>query len=189
MVDYCGFSVPMGEDMIFNCEEYPDFSVGFEICEDLWVASPPSMKLAQAGATVIMNASCSDEVIGKAEYRRTLVKSLSGRLLAAYVYADSGTGESTTDMVFAGHRIITENGLVLSESELFTTGLTYGDVDVERLVQERRRMNTWSEEHSDALTIEFSFQKDKFAGFQTDRHIPPMPFVPTDDGDLNERCS
>lgn len=189
LVDYCGFSVPMGEDMIFNCEEYPDFSVGFEICEDLWVASPPSMKLAQAGATVIMNASCSDEVIGKAEYRRTLVKSLSGRLLAAYVYADSGTGESTTDMVFAGHRIITENGLVLSESELFTTGLTYGDVDLERLVQERRRMNTWSEEHSDALTIEFSFQKDKFAGFKTDRHIPPMPFVPTDDGDLNERCS
>lgn len=96
--------------------------VGVEICEDLWSPLPPSVSLACNGATLVLNPSCSDETIGKAEYRRELVRQHSGRLLCAYVYTDSGLGESTTDMVFAGHDLIVENGSLLEESQLFTTG-------------------------------------------------------------------
>jgi NAD+ synthase (glutamine-hydrolysing) len=131
------------EDTLFTCTELPELTFGIEICEDMWVNSPPSEQLAQRGAVIIFNLSASDEVIGKAEYRRTLIKARSGSLACAYVYADSGIGESTQDMVFAGHDIIAENGAVLAESQPFTSGLTIADIDIKKLVHERRRMNTF----------------------------------------------
>ena len=150
-VAYCGQQVPLGKGLLFPCENVPGLTVAAELCEDLWGAQPPSAALAQNGATVVLNASCSDEVIGKAEYRRDLVKMWSGHLLCAYVYADGGPGESTTDMVFAGHDLIAENGALLGESQLFTHGLTTADIDLERLVQERRRMNTWQDRRDSAV--------------------------------------
>ena len=188
---YCGQRAPMGGNLLFSCENVTGLTVGVEICEDLWVAGPPSTRLAQCGATVLLNPSCSDETIGKAEYRRELVKSHSARLLAAYAYADSGFGESTTDMVFSGHRLIAENGSQLSEGELFTTGLTMADLDLERLVQERRRMSTWSEwpDPEEMTRVSFSYREETVRAFEPQRVFPKTPFVPGNGGDLEKRCS
>jgi len=126
-----GQDVPFGSDLLFTCREQPDFRLALEICEDLWVPDSPSLDSAAAGATVIGNLSASDEVITKAAYRRLLVQSHSARLISAYIYTDAGEGESTTDLVFAGHNLIYENGRRLAESTLFSTGLTMADVDVQ----------------------------------------------------------
>ena len=162
----------------------PDVVVGVEICEDAWVADPPSVRLAQGGATVLLNLSCSDEIIGKAQYRRDMLRVHSGRLLSAYAYADSGFGESTTDMIFAGHNLICENGTLLAESALFLDGITYGDVDTERLVQERRRMNTWR----DAPLCTVLEAGMALPRIETARVMDPYPFVPKDGADLSARC-
>ena len=184
MIAVCGQQVPFGTSLLFRCREMPSFVLGVEICEDVWVADPPSVTLAKGGATVLLNLSCSDEIIGKAQYRRDMLRMHSGRLLAAYVYADSGFGESTTDMIFAGHNLICENGSLLNESDLFTNGITYGDIDVERLVQERRRMNTWQDEPvCDIIDASMDLPE-----FETTRTAYPYPFVPKDDADLSARC-
>ncbi len=162
----------------------PDVVVGVEICEDAWVAEPPSVRLARGGATILLNLSCSDEIIGKAQYRRDMLRLHAGRLLAAYAYADSGFGESTTDMIFAGHNLICENGALLAESALFSDGITYGDVDVERLVQERRRMNTWRDA-PDCTVVEADMRLPQI---ETTRVMNPYPFVPQNDADLSARC-
>lgn len=135
--------VPFGTALVFCDEKNADISFSAEICEDLWVPSPPSSTHVQAGALIIANLSASNEVIGKAAYRRTLVSGQSGHGVCAYVYADAGQGESTTDMVFSGHNLIAENGTILAESSLFSTGLLCADIDTGRLLQERRRMNTF----------------------------------------------
>ncbi len=188
-VAYCGQKVPLGKGLLFPCENVPGLTVAAELCEDLWGAQPPSAALAQNGATVVLNASCSDEVIGKAEYRRDLVKMWSGHLLCAYVYADGGPGESTTDMVFAGHDLIAENGAVLGESQLFTHGLTTADIDLERLVQERRRMNTWQDRRDSAVVrVPFRYREETLQNFQPRRKFSPAPFVPRDQEGLTSRC-
>ena len=188
-VTYCGQKVPLGKGLLFPCENVPGLTVAVELCEDLWGAQPPSAALAQNGATVVANASCSDETIGKAEYRRDLVKMWSGHLLCAYVYADGGPGESTTDMVFAGHDLIAENGVVLGESQLFTHGLTTADIDLERLVQERRRMNTWQDRRDSAVVrVPFRYREETLANFQPRRKFSPAPFVPRDQEGLTSRC-
>ena len=188
-VAYCGQKVPLGKGLLFLCENVPGLTVAAELCEDLWGAQPPSAALAQNGATVVLNASCSDEVIGKAEYRRDLVKMWSGHLLCAYVYADGGPGESTTDMVFAGHDLIAENGALLGESQLFTHGLTTADIDLERLVQERRRMNTWQDRRDSAVVrVPFRYREETLQNFQPRRKFSPAPFVPRDQEGLTSRC-
>lgn len=173
------------EDTLFTCTELPELTIGIEICEDMWVSSPPSEQLAQRGAVIIFNLSASDEVIGKAEYRRTLIKARSGSLACAYAYADSGIGESTQDMVFAGHDIIAENGSVLAESRPFTSGLTIADIDIKKLIHERRRMNTFRTLHA-GKTAEFSLS---ITNTVLDRTFARTPFVPTDKKDLDSRCS
>ena len=110
----CGQQVPFGTSLLFRCRQMRSFVLGVEICEDLWSALPPSTFHALAGATVIANLSASDETVGKAEYRRALVSNQSARLLCGYLYASAGHGESTQDMVFAGHDLIAENGTILS---------------------------------------------------------------------------
>ena len=188
-VAYCGQKVPLGKGLLFPCENVPGLTVAAELCEDLWGAQPPSAALAQNGATVVVNASCSDETIGKAEYRRDLVKMWSGHLLCAYVYADGGPGESTTDMVFAGHDLIAENGVVLGESQLFTHGLTTADIDLERLAQERRRMNTWQDRRDSAVVrVPFRYREETLQNFQPRRKFSPAPFVPRDQEGLTSRC-
>ena len=174
-----------GEPLVFQCADMPELTLGVEICEDLWVADPPSTRLAQAGATVIVNLSASDEIIGKAAYRRDLVRQQSARLLCAYLYADAGFGESTQDLVFAGHDLIAENGAMLAESRLFERGVIYADIDVQRLTHERRRMNTFTtlpNPNTAALPIHPG------ANDLADRRFPRTPFVPANKALRDARC-
>lgn len=180
-----GVPVPFGANQIFRCTEISELTFGVEICEDLWVGDSPSVKLASGGANIIFNLSASDETIGKAEYRRTIVKAKSGSLLCAYAYADAGIGESTQDMVFAGHSIICENGSVLAESELFSGGLTIADVDVKRLSAERRRSNTFVPSTDKISTLCFSMNIEEN---NLCRNFPRLPFVPSVKSDLDKRC-
>ena len=174
-----------GEPLLFQCADMPEFTLGVEICEDLWVANPPSTRLAQAGATVIVNLSASDEIIGKASYRRDLVRQQSARLLCAYLYADAGFGESTQDLVFAGHDLIAENGALLAESKLFDRGVIYADIDVQRLTHERRRMNTFVTEQNPMVA---ALPVRPGANDLTDRTFPRTPFVPASKALRDERC-
>ncbi len=183
-VSFCGATVPLGNSLIFKCESMPELVVGVEICEDLWVPCPPSAQLAQCGATLILNPSASDEIIGKAPYRRGLVKDQSARLIAAYAYADAGEGESSTDLIYSGHNLIAENGTVLAESQQFSTGLTVADVDLQRMLQERLRTTTWSNA-GEAYEVSFDMDLPKI---RMERKFPALPFVPDDTRDLNERC-
>lgn len=181
-----GINYPLGTSLLFQCREQRDFALAIEICEDLWVPHSPSLDHARAGATVIANLSASDELIGKADYRRLLVQSHSGRLACGYVYADAGEGESTTDLVFAGHNLIFENGRPLAESVLFSTGLTSADLDVQNLASERRRQNTFTAAGSaDYQVIEFSLPLHPL---QLCRPVAPHPFVPASAADLSGRC-
>lgn len=184
-VTVCGQSVPMGMDLIFTCRAMPEFRLGIEICEDLWVPVPPSCRLVAGGATVIVNLSASDEIIGKASYRRSLVNSQSGRLIAAYLYADAGEGESSTDMVFAGHNMIAENGTMLAESKRFTTGLTAADVDLQRMELDRRRSTTFPSPAEGMNTVLFDLP---VRSLTLRRTFAPHPFVPADTRDLAGRC-
>ena len=178
--------------MVFRCEDVPEFCFGVEVCEDLWVNSTPSEKLAENGATLIVNLSASDEIIGKAEYRRTLIKAKSGALLSAYMYADASIGESTTDMVFAGHNIIAENGSILAESKLFQNGITYADIDVLRLTHERRRSTTFEVDNSvspyDHSTIDSKYFVMPTIETNLTRKFSKTPFVPSSKDDLSKRC-
>jgi NAD+ synthase (glutamine-hydrolysing) len=185
-VSFDGYAVPMGSHLLFACENQPNLIVGAEICEDLWVLDPPSISHAEAGATVIVNCSASDEVTGKADYRRTLVEGQSARLLAAYVYANAGIGESTQDLVFGGHNLIAENGNLLAESGRFQNGMITADVDLERLEGERRRMTTYREKGRDRyLFVPFTLRE---TGEPLERVIDPAPFVPSVQADREKRC-
>jgi len=177
-------SVEISTGLIFRCREMPELTVGVEICEDLWAMDPPSDRLAAEGVTVMLNLSASDEVAGKAAYRRQLVTGQSARCVCAYVYADAGEGESTTDLVFAGHNMIAENGAVLAESR-FRTGLTVSEADVKRLLFERRRMSTFDTSQRDVYPNYFSV---KIEEVHLTRPVSPAPFVPEDPIHRAERC-
>ncbi|MDE5992966.1 MAG: NAD(+) synthase, partial [Oscillospiraceae bacterium] len=174
---------PFG-DVTFKCENIPELVIGVEICEDLWVPEPPSGRLAYQGATIICNLSASDEIIGKGEYREQLIKSQSARCVCGYIYADAGMGESTQDMIFSGHNLIAENGTIVGESRKFTTGLTFGEIDLHRLAAERRKMNTFPVDEKPRYDYISITPKN----LDLKRRFPPMPFVPTDRDDLNSRC-
>ena len=177
---------PMGTNLLFFCTECPEFVLAAEICEDLWVAEPPSVRHTAAGATVIVNLSASDETIGKGHYRRQLVESQSARLICGYVYCDAGDGESTTDMIFSGHNLIAENGTLLAESQLFENGILSTDLDVSRLCGERRRTSTYKNEmRSEYTVIPFSLSaQDNILT----REISPTPFIPSVDSEREDRC-
>ena len=178
--------VPMGTDLLFSCANMEELVIGAEICEDVWVPNPPSNRHALAGATLIVNASASDENTGKDLYRRSLVENQSARLVCGYVYADAGEGESTTDLVFAGHNLICENGTLLKESERFTTGLITADLDLERLRNERRRMTTFGPLDSEGYQkVAFTVRK---APLSLERFVDPAPFVPGNKADRDRRC-
>ncbi len=184
-LNFFGELIPFGANMIFRCTEMKEFTFGIEICEDLWVADTPSVKLALNGANIIVNLSASNETIGKAEYRRTIVKAKSGSLCCVYLYANAGADESTTDMIYSGHSIIAENGSIFSESEKFENGMIFFDADLQKIAAERERMNTFSGRVDDMLDIPFSIEKRET---KLCRNISHTPFVPMSDSEVNERC-
>ena len=188
MIELFGNEVPFGSDLLFTCDSMPSLTLAAEICEDLWASIPPSTYHALQGATVICNLSASNETVGKADYRRLLVKSQSARSLCGYLYACSGEGESTTDVVYGGHNLICENGTMLAESLLFdfSKELLISEIDTEKLVYERRRMNTHQSECDDnywEIPFSLSFIETKLT-----RKLNPQPFIPTDKQERDARC-
>ena len=186
-VTLCGQEVNLSRNGIFGCTGLDSLVIGVEICEDLWAPEPPSAVLARQGATIILNLSASNETVGKAAYRRSLVTGQSGRLVCGYVYADAGEGESTTDLVFTGHNIIAENGTLLAERR-FATGLTISEIDVKKLAAERRRMNTYASPEKTPEIWRISFDMD-LTRTRLTRHISATPFVPEDAESRQARCS
>lgn len=185
--NFAGFETAILPRAIFICESMPQLRVGVEICEDLWTVSPPSEQLAFAGANVILNPSASDETIGKREYRQSLVKMQSARLISAYIYSDCGFGESTTDLVFSSHNIIAENGTVLAESPRFCENITYADIDVFKLDSERRRSNTFPPT-DDNIAEQVYFDLD-ISDTKLERKFDKNPFVPSNTDSVNSRCN
>ena len=181
----CGQMVPFGAKLLFACAGMPDYTFGVELCEDLWVPCPPSTALCAGGAAMILNLSASDEVIGKAEYRRSLVSSTSARLACGYVYCSASPTESTQDMVFSRHHLIAENGTILAENEPFgDAALTISEIDVQRLAHERHRVTTYGAV-PDLQTVLF-FQPLRDTALT--RHFAPNPFVPPYDEQLRARA-
>ena len=185
-VELCSRRVSLCPDTLFRCASMPGLVIGVEICEDLWAPQPPSIALARAGATLMLNLSASDEVVGKAGYRRQLVTGQSARCLCGYVYADAGEGESSTDLVFAGHDTIAENGTLLAQRR-FTTGLTVSEIDVDKLCYERQRMSSFTAgpEAEDIYRISFDLGLETTA---LTRFVSPTPFIPDDEAGRDARC-
>ena len=177
--------VLFGSDLLFTCESMPDLKIGVELCEDLWTVQPPSIRHARNGASVIVNLSASNELTGKSAYRRELVKTQSARLLCGYIYASAGEGESTQDVVYSGHNLIAENGTLLKEAVPFSGESVVSEIDVTRLIAERRRMTTFELEESEYKKVPFSVQKEQI---ELTRPVDPMPFVPSGASDRNARC-
>ena len=195
-VQLLGQRVPFGNDLIFDAINVPNFVLHTEICEDVWAPLPPSTFAALAGATVLANLSASNITIGKAEYRHQLCAGQSARCLAAYLYSAAGYGESTTDLAWDGHALIYENGELLAESARFAEQeqLIYGDVDLERLAQERMRLTSFNDAINDyraqvrairRVTFEFELPRGTLP---LQRHVERFPYVPSDPGVRDARC-
>ena len=185
-ITYAGQKVFLGQGLL-KCADLPELVVAAEICEDAWVPYPPSIGLAQAGANVIFNLSCSNELIGKSDYRRSLIKGLSGSLLSAYVYCSAGDGESTTDLVFSGHCMICENGSLLAQQRWSTGTFITADIDMQRINADRRRMTTFTSVPSEKYPLIGEFNLD-MTETKLERPFSPTPFVPSDKANLEERC-
>lgn len=195
----CGDSIPdivwFSSNTLFSASNVPGFVLGVELCEDLWTVTPPSNNHAIHGATVIANLSASDETTGKDSYRRDLVKGQSARLICGYIYADAGEGESSTDLVFSGHNLIAENGSLLKESRRFTNELIVSELDLGRLVSERRRITTYPQtvsiqtSESEKLYQIISFRFDRVEDTTLTRYYHRTPFVPSDKRELEHRCN
>lgn len=181
-----GKEIPFGTNILFKSADMESVVVAAEICEDLWVPIPPSSNHALAGATIIVNCSASDETTGKVTYRGQLVASQSARLISGYVYSSAGEGESTQDLVFSGHNLITENGNVLAEAKRFTNQSIYADIDTGRIKSERRRMTTFENVgYQDYCTVYF---RTELCELKLNRFYEMTPFVPANQADRDKRC-
>jgi len=185
-IDMAGYAVPFGTHLLFPATNVPGCTVGIEICEDLWAVEPPSGSQALAGATLMCNPSASNELLGKSAYRKDLVKSQSARCLAAYVYASSGPGESSTDVVFSGHCMVAENGTILAESERFRfdSQIIYADIDFERIQHERLCNSSFSAVSSRQkfqwVPVDCRINRSAQEPLGLLRPNSPTPFVPSD---------
>lgn len=193
---FLGKSVPFGNDLIFDASNYDDFSIHVEVCEDVWTPIPPSTYAALAGATVLTNLSASNITIGKAEYRRDLCASQSGKCIAAYLYSAAGPGESTTDLAWDGHAIIYENNELLAEAERFSTDeqIIVADLDLERLAQDRMRQTSFNDavaDHRERVRairrVVFEFQVPE-GDIPLMRNVERFPYVPSDPSVRHDRC-
>lgn len=182
------------EPVVFCCSEMEDFRFGIELCEDLWVPNPPSTRLAELGASIIVNLSAGDETIGKVEYRKNIASVQSAKTVSAYIYCSAGEGESTSDMVFSGHSFIYENGILLAENEPFQSdALLMTEIDLDKISYDRRRMNTHSFTADYAYSIPFSIfknnaQEGELPLIELTRRFDRNPFVPKDTGELHVRA-
>ncbi|MCA9128239.1 MAG: NAD(+) synthase [Planctomycetales bacterium] len=188
-------NIPFGIDLLFR---RGPLIVGIELCEDLWMPVPPSSLQAMAGANLLLNLSASNELIGKAAWRKTLVCSQSGRCLAAYGYASAGPSESTTDIVFGGHCLIAENGVVLAESNRIGSGgccwldssSATADIDLQRLQHDRQITVSWQQAARRSTTSFRRIDLDhELCGNGSRRLVAPHPFVPSENSELHARCS
>lgn len=183
-----GQEVPFGTNILFCCDNMQELVVGCEICEDLWVPLPPSSYHALAGATVICNLSASNEVAGKGDRRKNLVVGQSEKLVCAYLYVSAGEGESTGDLVFGGHNMIVESGTLLSESKRFGNEIIYGDIDLQRLEADRRKMSTYltdDEVELDYVRVHFDLE---LCDTELSRSFEKNPFMPTDPAEITKQC-
>jgi NAD+ synthase (glutamine-hydrolysing) len=188
--------VPFGSALLFQLEEQPLLTFHVEICEDLWVPVPPSSQAALAGATVLINLSASNVTIGKDEYRRQLVAGQSSRCLAAYLYSAAGFGESTTDLAWDGQGMIYENGTPLAETTRFVYGpqLFFGDIDLDRLAQDRLRQNSFAQavhqvrDRQQHRLVRFSEALPTNGELRLDRRYERFPYVPSDPSTRDQRC-
>lgn len=180
--------IPFGSNILFQCRNMPSMTLGIEICEDVWVPVPPSSRHALAGATVIANLSASDEITGKDMFRKELIRIQSARLVCGYLYSDAGEGESTTDLVFAGHNLIAENGSLIKETKRFQNEAAITELDLGKLISERRRMTTYQtkdEIRENYLIVEFDYQ---IQDTELTRNVDKAPFVPGIKHDRDVRC-
>ena len=182
-------NVPFGVNLLFSCD---NFTFGVEICEDLWVTIPPSSYLALMGANIIGNLSASNELVSKADYRRALIKNQSARSICGYIYSSAGVYESSTDLLFSGHLLITENGTTLCENERFQrkNEVIYSIIDLFRLKSERLKNLSFRDSskvlYKEPEIINFSLDDTTILNF--DRYIDKHPFVPSNKALRNERC-
>jgi NAD+ synthase (glutamine-hydrolysing) len=195
-VRFLGERVPFGSDIIFDATNVVDFSLHVEICEDVWTPIPPSTYAALAGATILANLSASNITIGKADFRRDLCASQSGKCIAAYMYSAAGPGESTTDLAWDGHALIYENNDLLAESERFAAGeqIITADIDLERLAQDRMRLSSFNDavgDHQERVRsirrVDFAFQVPT-GEVALQRQVDRFPYVPSDPVLRDERC-
>lgn len=181
--------VPFGTDLIFTCKE---FKFAFEICEDLWVTIPPSSYLSLLGANIIGNLSASNELVSKMEYRKSLISNQSARSMCAYIYSSAGVHESSTDILFSGHMLISENGSILKENERFQreNEVIYSIIDVFKLNAERQKNISYRDASKvvpfKARYIKFNFENTNISNF--DRYIDKHPFVPSNEAERAKRC-
>ncbi len=194
-VHICGQKVPIGSDLLFQCEHIPNLKIGVEICEDLWCPIPPSSYQSLYGATLLLNPSASNELASKHDYRKALVAQQSSRCIAAYVYASAGIGESTQDVVFSGHSMVYENGVLLKESQRFSKvgQVVYADVDLELLSNDRRKNSSFMQ-HIKSSEAQRFYREVKFDMQETEitdklkRKVKAKPFIPEQNEYLDERC-
>ena len=186
-ITYADNTFLLSSKQVFSCNQMKDFVLGIEIADDIMVPVSPSVNLAvNGGATVIANLSASSEYAGKTEYRRELIKLMSSKLSCAYIYASSGPGESTTDLVYSAHNLIAENGKILNESVKFSENVTYADIDVERLTYERRKNNLFVCDCKDEFhrnTFDIALRQTKLS-----RKFRKYPFIPSESSDIRARC-
>lgn len=178
------FGCRFGTDLLFACREMPEFVLAAEVCEDLWVIDSPSNELTKMGATVIANCSAGDETTGKAEYRRTLISAHSAKTISGYIYCNAGAGESTTDMVFSGHSLIYENGRLLAQRDPFEHGIIISELDLQQLVFDRRRLNSFAPSEKPGRTIYFNMD---ICETELTREVSKNPFVPACGAEINAR--
>lgn len=186
MISYEGEILPFGPQILYQAEEMNELIVAAEICEDVWSPVPPSIGAAREGAVILANCSASDETVGKDRYREELIKGQSARLMAGYIYANAGDGESTTDVVFGGHNIIAENGTILEESERFANEMIITEIDIYRLLSERRKNTTFQTTKERMLTrVSFTVHMEET---KLSRSFSPAPFVPQNMMEREKRC-
>lgn len=181
--DMCVF----GTDIIFTCASIPEFSFAVEICEDLWTPCPPSVRHCINGANIIVNLSASNELVGKNSYRRELVTTQSARLYCGYIYASAGEGESTQDVVYSGHNMIAENGIMLNESALYRPGYIVSEIDVQAIEAKRRNMTTYDVPDMQSKYIHQTFNLE-MTDTEITRFVDKAPFVPSNQSILRRRC-
>jgi len=195
-IELAGQRAPFGSGLVFRLKEMPAFVLHVEVCEDLWVPVPPSSFAALAGATVIANLSASNVVVGKEGYRRQLAGNQSARCIAAYLYSAAGVGESTTDLAWDGHAMIYENGSLLAESRRFADApqLALADVDLDRLLADRMRQNTFAASARRHASETGRFRQIEFSvplpsgRLTLERRVERFPYVPADTADRDQRC-